>query len=910
MQIIFLKINGTNAYQNLLRRLFLVSHLFIFSKNIAKFKYKMKKSLSLICVLFLCFSTFLGFSKTNNFDKKFHGLIENKGQIIDQFMNPRLDIDFTMRTNDNLSIFIGNGIVQYQFFEPVQDFNSANNPIERESQKNGQTIDLYRLDVQLVGCNKEAKVEVSQKGNYVENFYCSYLNKSRVSASSYSRIVYRNIYSKIDWIITVKNGELKHEFFVHKGGDARDIKIKYAGHTSLDIDDIGRLIAETPMGKIVENAPVSFDMNQNIIPTFYNLRDDILTYEVEKAINGDFIIDPKIDWGTYIGGVNDEQLYNIGSDRLGFSYVAGRTTSSSHIATVGAFKTTLSGGYDAFVSKFNDSGSLLWSTYYGGSGDEYVSGLALDKKGNIIISGSTQSPTGIATSGSFRDTISGLIDAFVSKFDNSGNLLWGTYFGGANNEPQGFQKVTVDTFMNIYLGGITASTSLISSVGSYQYTYGGGEYDGFLAKFDMNGNYRWSTYYGGPGDDRIQGIATSLSGNIYLTGRTNSLMGLTTSGSHISVAKGNDAFLSKFDSTGNLGWGTYICKDSSGGEQAYGVAVDKLENIFVVGSTTSRKGFATPGAFKTSYSGGCSDVFICKFNANDSLLWATYYGGKYCDAAMDIAVDNYGKLFITGFTYSSTGISTPGSYKDSFSGLGGGAYCDGYLAMFTDSGILEYATYFGDTLNDFSYSISANRAGDVFIGGNTQSKSKISTSGAYQTTLAGGYDAFLMKFNVCDADTLGAIVGPDTIQVGIPFTYTNSTLGGIWSLSSNIFASVDKVTGVVTGASVGTDTLKYTYENNCGKTTVITKLVYVSNSLSISENNGKDFQIYPNPTSNRLMITGNEIIESIEIFDLIGNKVMQKTCNGKCLEIDLGFLSSGVYLMKMNSTKICFVTKI
>ena len=171
---------------------------------------------------------------------------------------------------------------------------------------------------------------------------------------------------------------------------------------------------------------------------------------------------------------------------------------------------------------------------------------ATDASGNVYLAGRTWSTTGIATTGAHQTTSGGSDDAFLVKFNSSGVRQWGTYYGGTRAEVG--HSCATDASGNVYLAGITASTTGIATTGAHQTTSGGGSDDTFLVKFNSSGVRQWGTYYGGSGTEHGHSCATDASGNVFLAGYTQSTTGIATLGAHQTTFGGsNDAFLVKFD---------------------------------------------------------------------------------------------------------------------------------------------------------------------------------------------------------------------------------------------------------------------------------------------------------------------------------------------------------------------------
>jgi hypothetical protein len=455
-------------------------------------------------------------------------------------------------------------------------------------------------------------------------------------------------------------------------------------------------------------------------------------------------------WGTYYTGTG--QVWPNGEDRgsscitdaAGNVYMVGFTSSNSDIATTGAHQTVHAGGpitfgtggYDAFLVKFNSSGVRQWATYYGGSENDKGISCALDASGNVYMIGTTTSTSGIATAGADETTVN---DGFLVKFNSSGVRQWGTYFEGTGN------ACTTDASGNIYIVGLTNSTSGIATAGAHQ-TVMSGSGDAFLVKFNSSGVKQWGTYFGGPytlasGMETGLSCATDALGNVYMTGHTPSTSGIATAGAHQTIYGGSstDAFLVKFNSSGVIQWGTYY--GGEGVDIGYSCATDASGNVYMAGDAQQQNlpasGISTIGAHQSAYGGGYSDGFLVKFDSNGLRQWGTYYGGNSLDVSFSCATDASGNVYMSGNTQSATGIATSGAHQTTVNGA--------FLVSFNSSGVRQSGTYCGGIKNV----CTTDASGNVYMTGYTQSNSGIATAGAHQTANGNsGYnDAFLLKFN-------------------------------------------------------------------------------------------------------------------------------------------------------------------
>ena len=311
-----------------------------------------------------------------------------------------------------------------------------------------------------------------------------------------------------------------------------------------------------------------------------------------------------LQWGTYF----PEEIFAFTTDALGNIYVAGRTFRTSAISTSGTFQTAYlypdeeNGGLqgNGFLNKFDTHGNREWGTYYGFAS---TLGIAVDEFGSVYLAGqAVEDGTGFfATPGCHQAVKS---SGFLSKFDGTGNRIWSTYYGSAN--AAGETTNVYDLQINkdeIYLGGITNSTSNIASSGAYQTTLGGGMFDNFLAKFDIYGQREWGTYYGGEAiemDPDYSGKMIAFLGNhVYLTFSTQSTTGIATAGAFKETYTPNgfrDNYITKFTKQGERVWGTYYGGDKI--ESASGVLPIGDDAFYIYGTTGSSTGIATNNAYQ------------------------------------------------------------------------------------------------------------------------------------------------------------------------------------------------------------------------------------------------------------------------------------------------------------------------
>lgn len=738
--------------------------------------------------------------------------IENKGQITDQYGKTRKDIDFKVKAN-GLNIFIGAGAIHYQWYR-------SNKKEKRKNEKMGlpddgkSSLGAYRMDVALLGANKNATLTENETNGYYENYYTEPIGLKGATAHSFKRITYKNVYPHIDWVLYINNGGLKYDFVVHPGGDVKNIRLQYNGATGLELKN-GSLAATTPYGSITEQAPYTYTAETHKeIKSNFILNNNILSYNIALPLGssegmeaGDeaFIIDPKIDWATYLGGTGDDNGYAVCTDPSGNVYVAGNTSSTSNIATTGAYSTTLAGGNDAFVAKYNQFGNLAWASYYGGALSEFVQCITCDPAGNLYLAGNTTSTSGIATTGAHQSSFggsgsNGSGDVFLAKFGSGGGLLWATYYGGSDDDFYG--AVSTDASGNVYLCGVTRSSNGIATPLAHQ-TSPGSLYDGFLAKFNSSGVRQWGTYIGGADNDQAHSVSCDASGNVIVAGTTSSFNGIGTAGTHRPNKIGftaDDVFINKFSSTGTRTWGSYYGGVSN--DQAFTVTTDPSDNIYITGETTSDTGIATSGAYQVTRSGNF-DGLVAKFNSSGVLQWGTFVGGVGLERTTGIVYSG-ANIYVSGYTQSSSSIATANGYHTSLSGSS-----DNFFVQLSANGAsLLYGSYFGGGSSEGSFCGLTKTAGALYLCGSTASNSSIATTGAQQAAYGGGInDLYLAKFIV---DTIPYIRQPftdtllcagDTLRLGFEVAFKLNTSNIFTAQLSNAAGSFTSPVNIGTLAS-------------------------------------------------------------------------------------------------------------
>ncbi|MCG9879595.1 MAG: SBBP repeat-containing protein, partial [Bacteroidia bacterium] len=686
--------------------------------------------LLLLCGVFI-FGTISAFAASKSY-QILSGFVENAGQFKNQNHDKNDEIKFQLRTQNMLVQLKRNGF-NYQI--------RGNN-------------EWQRIEVLFEACNwSEPKAMELLPG---ELFYSSsYDIGQKYAAHQYQKVYYKNLYDGIDLecIASKQEGtdvEFKYNFIIHPGANPKQILMKINGAPKTWVDESGSLCMQTISGEIKDRMPISYELNQNgdfhkkVTAIFEEINDNqfgILLGEYNPK--NTLVVDP-ILWATYLGGFNYDVLRKLVVDTLGNSYCMGQTYSVNSISTTGAYQTSLSGNTDAFITKFSPTGTLIWATYFGGAYDEVGYALALSKKQELIIVGSTRSTSGIASTGAYQTIIAGGGDGFVAKFSSNGSLIWSTYLGWSGNES--ILNVCVDEKdddINIIGNSTSASVGVFPGVYA---TANMGVQDVVLAKLSSSGLVKWVSLFGGALNDFGVSIKTDKLGNLYFNGYTFSTTGLATSGAWRTNNSGStiDAFISIFDSTGQLVRSTFY-----GGirqDNFTGLDLDTAGNIYAVGYTNSMDSISTPGSFQENFYGILSsyDMMLIKFNSQLRPIWGTYIGGKGNDFLYDVSVSRNGYIVCGGNTNSDS-LATLDANQVYLTTLN---YQAAYVAVFSPDGNRHYASYFTGNTATYVQSVATDMYNQIYLTGSTNSSVFITTPGAHQTSYGGATDAYLLKLQI------------------------------------------------------------------------------------------------------------------------------------------------------------------
>ncbi len=614
--------------------------------------------------------------------------------------------------------------------------------------------------------------------------------------ANFGKVRVNQIYRGIDLLFYGTTGTLEYDFVIHPGADPSAIRFEIQGARRLWVDPDGDLILDTPVGEVKWKKPVLYQdlgAGRTNIEGRFALTGNAVGFRIGSYDRArSLIIDPVLDYASYLGSTGNEGARGIGMDAAGNIYVAGATNSNNLAVTAGVVQTAYGGesgmdtSGDAFVAKFSPSGTLLYLTYLGGRQDDGASSIAVDSLGNAYITGVTNSPDFPVTTGALQAKFAGFGgnscgrggDAFVAKLNPSGTqLLYSTYLGGSLDDEGA--AIAIDASGSAYVTGATLSKDFPVTSGAFQTTLagvggqagatfcGGAPFfntgDAWVAKLNPSGSKLvFSTYLGGSLDDAATSIAVDSAGSVYVAGATLSRNFPTTAGAFQTKFHGTerqnmffnygDGFVAKLNTTGSgLVYSTYL--GGQGDDCIFGLVVDSAGTVYVAGSTTSVDFPVTGNAVQPSYNGyivlpflieqSMGDAFVARLNAAGSaLLYSTYYGGSANDEGMAVAVDGSGLIYLVGATDSIDYRVTTDATQRTFGGDGGQelflTFGDGFLVIIDpNSKTPVYSTFFGGRLDDEFGGLVLDGKGGVWITGNTVSPNLPVTSNANQKTYGG-----------------------------------------------------------------------------------------------------------------------------------------------------------------------------
>lgn len=411
---------------------------------------------------------------------------------------------------------------------------------------------------------------------------------------------------------------------------------------------------------------VTIDDDGNIYLTGYTASDDfpVSSAPYDPSHNGVYDVflvklnpSGNIIWSSYLGGSGLEVPFGLALDNYENIVVTGHTE-STNFPTLNAYDPSHNGESDAFLTKFDSDGNLLWSSFIGGDDFDKSRGITIGNRNQIFIVGETWSTNFPTTPDAYQTDRKGHTDAFVAQFSSEGELDWSTLFGGSSKDmATGVDSVDPLTFPEYPVITGTTWSSDLETKDAYQSTLKGGT-DIFIAEIIVDGERLGSnTYIGGSKEDRSWDLVLDSQNRRLVTGFTKSDDFPTPNGHYTDYGGSGiytgDAFVLQYGGD-EIFWSTFL--GGSDGDIGTAVAVDSEDHVTVTGWTKSVN-FPVLNAQYPDYQGD-TDAFVAKIASHGGLIWNTFLGGNSGDYGADVVLDSSNNIIIAGST-SSTEITFP-----------------------------------------------------------------------------------------------------------------------------------------------------------------------------------------------------------------------------------------------------------
>jgi hypothetical protein len=592
--------------------------------------------------------------------------------------------------------------------------------------------------------------EAERKSRY--NFFIGNdSQKWRSNVPAFGGVRYRGLYRDVDLRVHQRDGRLEYDVVLAPGADLETVVVRTSGTSGMQIDADGDLILETAAGPLRQRAPLTWEelpdgTRRRLESRFRKIDAERYGFDVVgRDTRRPLVVDPGLEWSTFLGGWNREEIHGVAlaRDGSGDIVVAGSTWSDD-------FPTAPPGSLGAsplipFVARLNSTGTtLVYATLFGGTNGNvsFGLGLTLDALSAPIVVGETNAANFPTTPGAFQPTFnepSAAInrgwDAFATRFNASGSqMVFSTFLGAApifdatrpgsqRGGDEGARNVVVDGTDSVIVAGYTTSENFPTTVGAYDRTHSsltvavqGGTIesrtDAFIARLNSNGTQlTYSTYLGAQSNDIVKDMVIDAQGVLTLVGV--------------------EAPLETFDAQGN--------------RTDHGIPFP-----------------TTPDAVARTHL-GASDTFVARLSLDGAgaadLKYSTILGAFYIDEATGVALDpnNPELITLTGNSRSWDFPTTAGAWKRAPTFMADGTpYYSGFLVRFrfpaTGGGSLVWSSLLlGTATGVFADSVVVDQSGDVIVIGSDTVGSFPTTDRSYKRLPAKG--SFMARFS-SDGKTL------------------------------------------------------------------------------------------------------------------------------------------------------------
>jgi hypothetical protein len=604
------------------------------------------------------------------------------------------------------------------------------------------TLPHERLSMRLADSNPLAKASSLEPFESRINYFLGN-DPSRWlrGIPTYGKARYQSVYPGVDLVYYGNGEQLEYDFVVAPYADPGRIALRFPEARRLRLDRDGALLITARRGTLQFHKPVAYqEVNGRRIAVAgrYTISGDRVGFELAQYDKTRrLVIDPTLSFSVYLGGGKTDEVHAITADSSSNAYVTGFTQSmdfpTQRAPGSSVYQPSLIGQTAAFLTKFNSAGSIVFSTYFGGTdvgSNTRADAIARDSSGNIYIAGRTDSNALPVTPDAPQSTRRGTTshaNAFVTKFNASGIVSSSTYLGGTGNTTAGCiagdeaHGLAVDSVTgNVYVTGSTDSSDFPGSPGTPACKAGfvlglnfGRTQPILFAR--LIGAQNFTAHNSGNGIAIDQAATTCLPGspsspagiNLYVAGQ-------------VSTTDNGDVYAGKFDSSGKACYEMTVAGSST--DTGNSIAVDATGNAYIAGASASANFPVTADAKQGTFGGARApgDALVVKLGPTGTTLYASFLGGSSFDQANGIALDPQGNVSIAGQT-QSTDFPTVNPFPFPYAGG-----WDVFVARFDGTFATEfYATFIGGSSDDFGIGLAVAPTtptqNNTFVGGYTAS---------------------------------------------------------------------------------------------------------------------------------------------------------------------------------------------
>jgi len=598
---------------------------------------------------------------------------------------------------------------------------------------------------------------------------------------TYCEVIYKDLYDSVDLMYELSAGRLKYTFTVHSGGDPSNICLSFEGCEGLSVEEpSGNLMIETTRSVIRDESPIAWQESasgRDFIETDWRISGvsrvgySIGPYDRSRPL----IIDPGLNFSTFIGSYLNDNGQQVCVDDDGFIYIVGRTDGIDFPTTPGVYCMTKEDffiSYTVVVKFLADGSDLIFSTYIEGE-NEWIKDATVDESGCVYLFGRTISDDYPTTPGVIKNTTNINGDLFLTKLSSDGGSLeFSSYLGGSDNEIAGGFRI--DTAGDILLCGRTTSTDFPTTANALKTSKTGTD-DGFLMKVNSDcSGILYSTLVGGGDYDMCYDLDL-YDDDILLSGITKSLDFPTTPNAFDGTPdEDGDGFITIIDIKD---WTIMYSSLFGGPSQDYFNSVHREADGTILGTGVTHGGLPiTKTTYDRTYNGD-GDVMVVRFNSNLSqMLWSTYFGADDYEWLSSTDFDDEGGVYLVGSSLSSNLPISEGAYDKKQD-----ATIDVWFAKIdVRRSALDYCSYIGSNHSDRGRDIFVDDTKAIYVTGDT-SVGFPTTPGAY-STVARSYEIFLLKIDDVDPPEIDLDSTPKSTTTGEMLMF-NVSVSDEWGVS-------------------------------------------------------------------------------------------------------------------------------